>query len=193
MFKKSTVKRVTKKFSNFSQEEQWLQSMLEDGWILKSYDLEDADGCQYVFEPVKSEEQKNLIYRIDFREFHKTDEFVKYKVTFEDAGWTMLSMNKYYCKHIFYSERTNAYHRDTFLEQSSSIMREQRKMSSCLIAALISFSVFIVSVILYVIFNRTSIMGACLFLLSLTIKFIIGYFNHRKVYRRDMGRVRVFH
>ena len=53
MAKNNTVKKVTKQFSDFSQEEQWLQSMLNEGWILKSYDSEDMDDCQYVFERIQ--------------------------------------------------------------------------------------------------------------------------------------------
>lgn len=192
MLRNDDVKKVTKKFSNFAGEEQWLQSMLKDGWILKSYDLDDLDDCLYVFEPVKSEEQRNLIYRIDFREFNKTAEFVEYKTTIEKAGWILLSRNKYYSKHIFYSERTNSDH-DVLPGQNSNTEREQRKMSSSLVSALISFSLFIISVVLYIIFDRTSIMGAGLFLLIYTAKFILDYFKHREVYRRNMGTVRTFH
>lgn len=193
VFKNRAVKKITRKFSDFIEEEQWLQSMLKDGWILKSYDLEDDDDYQYVFEPINNEAQKNLMYRIDFREFRKTEEFVKYKVTFEDAKWTLLSRNKYYSKHIFFSERTNSYHREIFSKQSSYTKRKQRKMSSCLLAALISFSVFFMSVVLYIIFDKTSIIGASLFLLILTMKFITDYIKHRTVYRQDMGTVRTFY
>ncbi len=46
MLKDSAVKKVSKKFTNFSEEEEWLQSMLSDGWILKSYNSEDLAACQ---------------------------------------------------------------------------------------------------------------------------------------------------
>ncbi|WHT49642.1 DUF2812 domain-containing protein [Sporosarcina thermotolerans] len=106
MAKNNTVKKVTKRFSNFSKEELWLQSMLNEGWILKSYDSEDMDDCQYVFERIQYEEHKNITYKIDYRELKK-GEYEEYKGIFTDAGWTLLSKNSWYSKHIFYTTSSN--------------------------------------------------------------------------------------
>lgn len=55
MKKNNATKKVTKRFTNFSKEEEWLQSMLNEGWILKSYDSEDVNEYQYIFEQSQNE------------------------------------------------------------------------------------------------------------------------------------------
>lgn len=173
------VKRVNKKFSNFTDEEQWIQSMLQDGWILKSYDLEDEDGNIYVFEPIQNNEQKNLIYKIDYREFNKKEDFLEYKSIFENSGWTVLSRNKGYSKHIFYTKLQNP-NRDIFSDTESYRGREKRKMHSSLISAITSFVGFIILIILYGIFEKTAFGGVGLLFLISSLKFMVDYFRHRK-------------
>lgn len=179
--KNRSVKKVYKNFSSFTEEEHWLQNMLQDGWVLKKYSVEDEDGCKYVFEPIQNEEQKELIYKVDFREFNKEKDFEEYKDIFEDAGWTLLSRNKGYSRHVFYTEPTNA-QRDIFSDTESYIERERRKMSSTLTTVILNFSFFLVSVILYIIFEKTYILGGTLFLLFGGVKYLSDYFKHRKVY-----------
>lgn len=52
MFRNDSTKKVHKKFADFVDEEQWLQHMLFEGWILTKYSNEDEFGCYYIFKPV---------------------------------------------------------------------------------------------------------------------------------------------
>ena len=182
MGKNKALKKVIKKFSDFSQEEQWLQRMLNEGWILKSYDSEDVDDCQYVFKRVQSENQKNIIYKIDFREFNQKGEFEEYKDIFEDAGWTLLSKDSWYSKHILYTTSTNP-QIDIFSDQESYRERERRKMSTSLIYIILSIIMFVVLIVLYIFYKRSAFLGVGLMTLFFTIKCMVGYYRHRKVYK----------
>lgn len=182
MFKNSNVKKIIKKFNNFTEEEQWLQSMLNDGWMLKSYDSEDIDDCLYVFEPVQDAEQKNLIYKIDFRSFNKKDDFQEYKSIFEDAGWTVLAKSKSYSKQIFYTDNQNA-NRNIFSDTESYKEREKQKMHSIFTSIIISVIFFMISIILYIIYDRAAFMGGGLVTFLSSAKFMGDYFKHRKVYK----------
>ncbi|MDQ0229138.1 DUF2812 domain-containing protein [Metabacillus malikii] len=179
MMKNKSIKKVTKHFSDFSKEEEWLQSMLHKGWILKSYDSEDVDDCQYVFEPLNNEELQHVIYKIDFREFNKKEEFEEYKEIFQESGWTLLSKNKWYSKHIFYTTSANA-QRDIFSDQSSYRDREKRKMSSSLMQAAIYLIGFIIFLVLYRIFERSAFGGVGIFSLFFSFKYLVDYYKHRK-------------
>ncbi|MDW0117465.1 DUF2812 domain-containing protein [Sporosarcina thermotolerans] len=180
MAKNNTVKKVTKRFSNFSKEELWLQSMLNEGWILKSYDSEDMDDCQYVFERIQYEEHKNITYKIDYRELKK-GEYEEYKGIFTDAGWTLLSKNSWYSKHIFYTTSSNP-QSDIFSDQDSYREREKRRMSSSLVYIIISSFMFAVLIVLYTIYERSAFLGVGIMTLFFAINCTIDYFRHKKVY-----------
>ncbi|MEM5590740.1 DUF2812 domain-containing protein [Niallia circulans] len=81
--KNNAIKKVTKRFSDFSKEEEWLQSMLNEGWILKGYDSEDIGDCHYIFERTQSEKSHNIIYKIDFRNFDKRENLKNIKRFFK--------------------------------------------------------------------------------------------------------------
>ena len=184
---KNPEKKISKKFSSFTEEEQWLQTMLQEGWILIRYDIDDEDGCQYVFRPIANKEEQKFIYKVDFRDFSNKRDFQEYKELFADAGWTVLSKSMWYSKHIFYTDSTNS-QRDIFSDQSSYIEREKRKMSSSLTTAIISFFFFIVAIILFIIFDQISILGgAGTFLFILGMKALLDYFRHRKSYKALEG------
>jgi Protein of unknown function (DUF2812) len=182
MLKDSKVKKINKKFNNFTEEEEWLQNMLYEGWMLKSYDSEDIDDCQYIFELVQHDEQKNLIYKIDFRIFNNKDDFQEYKSIFEEAGWTVLAKSKSYSKQIFYTDNQNA-NRNIFSDTESYKEREKQKMRSIITSLIITLILFIVSVILYSIYDKAAFMGAGTFTLVSSGKFVVDYFKHRNVYK----------
>ncbi|MFP3886288.1 hypothetical protein U8V97_12555 [Priestia filamentosa] len=74
MFKKRTdIKKISKRFTNFEKEEKWLGEMLAEGWILKEYGSEDVEECQYIFRLASEEEKKNVVYKIDYRLFIKKE------------------------------------------------------------------------------------------------------------------------
>jgi hypothetical protein len=176
----SAIKKVTKHFSDFYEEEAWLQSMLSKGWILKSYDSEDVGDCQYTFERVQSENFTNIIYKIDYRDFNKKVEFEEYKEIFEDSGWTLLSKNKWYSKHIFYTASNNA-QSNIFSDQESYRDREKRKMSSLLLSATLAFIGFIILIVLNRVFDKPAFGGIGLFSLFFSIKYTVSYLKHRKI------------
>ncbi|RVT66930.1 DUF2812 domain-containing protein [Niallia taxi] len=177
--KNSAIKKVTKRFSDFSKEEEWLQSMLSEGWILKSYDSEDVDDCQYTFEHSQSENLQSIIYKIDFQNFNKKEEFDEYKEIFQDSGWTILSKTKWYSKHIFYRTSTNA-QVDIFSDQESYKEREKRKMTSLLLYTGLALIGFIIFIFLWIIFEYAYFGVSGLFLLYISIKYSIDYISHRK-------------
>ncbi|KAB7672098.1 DUF2812 domain-containing protein [Bacillus sp. B1-b2] len=182
MKKINTTKKVTKRFTNFSKEEEWLQSMLNEGWILKSYDSEDVDECQYIFEQSQNENLQNVIYKIDFRNLNNKREFEEYKEIFQDSGWTLLSKSKWYSKHIFYKNSTNA-QSDIFSDQESYREREKRKMTSLLLYTGLSFTGFIISIGLLMVFEYAYFGASGIFLLYISSKYTIDYFRHRKAFK----------
>jgi hypothetical protein len=110
-----------------------------------------------------------------------------YKELFANAGWTLLAKSMWYSKHIFYTDPTNN-QRDIFSDQSSYKEREKRKMSSSLTTSIISFSLFIVAVILFIIFKKVGILGgAGTFLFIAGMKALLDYFGHRKSYKALEG------
>jgi Protein of unknown function (DUF2812) len=184
MFKNSSVKKIYKKFNNFTKEEQWLQNMLQDGWILKSYDSEDIDEeCKYIFEAVRNDEQKNGTYKIDYRSFSNAEDFEDYNNLFEDAGWTILAKNKSYKKHIFYTNTLSANH-TIFSDTASYIGREKRKMNEAIQHIVIAISLLSIAIVLYTIYDKTSIIGGASVVFSLYgIPSIVAYYKHRKAYK----------
>jgi hypothetical protein len=183
MFQDSSVKKINKKFNDFKKEEQWLQHMLDDGWILKSYDSDSIDECQYVFEPIQHEQQKNRIYQIDYRTFYKKDTFHEYNSIFEDAGWTPLAKNTEYFKHIFYTDIPHA-SQSIFSDIESYKEREKRKMSIALFRLIFSIVVVIICISLRNIYDQTSFFGAASVAISMgAIPAIVAYYKHRKVYK----------
>ncbi|MBU5268248.1 DUF2812 domain-containing protein [Virgibacillus proomii] len=132
--------------------------MLQNGWILKKYSDEDEDGCSYIFEPIQKKDQKDVIYKIDFREFNRKEDYQEYKDLFEDAGWKLLSKNQSYSKHIFYTSSTNK-QSDIFSDVPSYIEREKRKMSASLRDTIICLVISFICFILRFIFDQSSFYG----------------------------------
>ncbi len=181
MFKEGTTKKVSMKFTNLSEEEKWLNNMLKNGWFLKKYSSEDVEECDYEFVPIENKEQEELIYRIDYRSFNKKSDYEEYKSIFEDTGWTIVSKNKWYSKHIFYAEsKSNS---DIFSDSDSFREREKRKMKSYLQYIIISIVFFIISVVLYNLYERSAYLAAGLFILFSAGKYLLDYYKMRKIYR----------
>ncbi|MED5101776.1 MULTISPECIES: DUF2812 domain-containing protein [Niallia] len=178
--KNNAIKKVTKRFSDFSKEEEWLQSMLNEGWILKGYDSEDIGDCHYIFERTQSEKSHNIIYKIDFRNFDKKREFEEYKEIFQDSGWTLLSKSKWYSKHIFYRASSTNEQSDIFSDQESYIEREKRKRTSLLMYTGLASIGFIIFIVLWIIFDYAYFGAFGLSLLYVSYKYTIDYFKHRK-------------
>jgi Protein of unknown function (DUF2812) len=148
----SIAKTIKKKFDSFTEEKHWLQSMLDEGLVLKGYEPETMGPCQYYFDPIQYEDQKNRTYKIDYRLFRKDNDFHEYKGIFEDTRWTMLSTDKIYAKHIFH---TNGPHANCaiFSDLESYKEREKRKMASARNLVIASLSFLLFSILVNVIFD----------------------------------------
>ena len=95
-------KKLTKKFDSFEQEEKWLHDLALQGWRLENYEDVNIGNCTYKF--IEDKNAKNLHYQIDYRLFSKKSEYQDYESLFEETGWTILSKNYSYNKHIFISD-----------------------------------------------------------------------------------------
>lgn len=182
MSKDSGVKKVSRKFISLADEERWLHDMLNEGWRLQSYDSEDMDTCQYRFEPAAEAERSGLVYRIDYRTFERKAEYEEYRELFAEAGWTLLSSNKRYAKHIFYTTDPEA-GTSIFSDTESLKARDKRKLKSYLVNLGVSAVLFALCVGLYLVFKRTSILGAGILTLLSSLKFAGDYWKQRKAYK----------
>ncbi|MCM3031773.1 DUF2812 domain-containing protein [Niallia sp. MER 6] len=182
MRKDKNSKKISAKFINLNEEEKWLQDMLMDGWVLKKYDSEEVEKCEYEFERMESNDQKELIYKIDYRLFNRKRDYIEYKSIFEDAGWTILSKNVFYSKHIFYSDSTNEY-KEIFSDSDSYKGRDKRKMNGYLlnIVMYIVFSIILFS--LYFQFDKSAFGAGGFFTIFCTIKCLIDFVKHKKIYQ----------
>lgn len=182
MLTSNSIKKIRKKFSSFTEEEHWLQQMLHEGWILKDYNSEDdVSEYTYRFEPSHNEEQKNRIYKIDFRSFNRKKDYLEFCEIFEDAGWSSLS-NHWMSKHIFYTDDPQS-HGMIFSDIESYREREKRKMKDNLLFICLSIIASAILFVLYITFERSSFMGVSLLSLAYCGKLVIDYFKHRKMYK----------
>ena len=112
------AKKIWKKFESFEAEEKWLMDMAQEGWRLVSYVDSDVDDNSYKFveDPYASEYH----YQIDYRDFNKKSDYEEYKDLFAESGWTILSENRLYSKHIFISTTKSR----IFSDQTSRVERD---------------------------------------------------------------------
>jgi hypothetical protein len=182
MFYPSAAKTITKKFNSFTEEEQWLQHMLDEGWILKGYGSHKLDSIPYYFDPIQYEDQKHRTYKIDYRVFRKENDFHEYKGIFEETGWTLLSIDKTYAKHIFYTNRPDA-NCTIFSDIESYKDREKRKMASARNIAIASFSFFVTFLLANIIYDWDIMIAPTVNLLFIGLPAAIVYYKHRKIYK----------
>ena len=95
------MKKISKKFASFEAEEKWLMELAQDGWRLVSYEGNDMDTNTYKF--VEESSASEYHYQIDYRSFNKKSDYEEYKDLFAESGWSILSNNALYSKHIFIS------------------------------------------------------------------------------------------
>lgn len=117
--------RKFKIFVDMDKEEQYLNKMAKNGYILKNY----SSFGVYTF--VKSE-PKDLHYRIDYRVFNKKREFEEYKTLFEDAGWEHISGTTYSGGQYFLPKSENADLSDIFSDVESKSARYKRFVDQCI-------------------------------------------------------------
>ncbi|MBS4175140.1 DUF2812 domain-containing protein [Bacillus sp. FJAT-49736] len=92
------------------EENNWLESMAEQGWMLEKYNL-----CVYTF--VKTEPKK-VIYKTDYKSTNNKD-LPEYITLFEDAGWEHVT--QYIGWHYFRAETDTAKTTEIYSDSSSKI------------------------------------------------------------------------
>ena len=165
------------KFKSFDEEEQWLTEQAQKGWRLVSYDSEEFDDCVYKF--VQDEAAKEYRYKIDFREFTSKTDFEDYKELFNETGWTLLSKNRSYVKHIFISTSGE----EIFSDQASIIEREVRRYRSAKVNAIGSFVVAVIAagLLYYFDFEYKGLFYGTLMCLGATWMYTINAMKSKKI------------
>ncbi|MDQ0207786.1 DUF2812 domain-containing protein [Alkalicoccobacillus murimartini] len=178
--KNKNKKTVSKRFSSFEKEEEWLLEMFKKGWKLSKYDSEEFDESTYSFQ-LTSETDESIIYRIDYRELKNKEEYDEYKELFNETGWTILSKGKNYTKHIFYTTSTNK--KDHIFSDSLSLAgREKRKMTHSLLYFIITLSLCFILILLYFIFRQSVFMGVGFMTFFGSFKYLLDYLKCRKTF-----------
>ncbi|GGE71902.1 DUF2812 domain-containing protein [Priestia taiwanensis] len=176
--------KIYKTFDNFIEEEQWLQQMLEEGWILISFNNDDPDeeNYEYIFEPIPDEKQKDGTYQIDYRSFSSQEDFEEYNSLFEETGWTVIGFDRREAKRIFYTALPHA-KRTIFSDTESYIEREKRKMSKSLQHIMVSTTLSIILFILYANYRSPMVGGLCFLMFGSAVPSMASYYKHRKAYQ----------
>ena len=133
-----------KVFVDINEEENYLNTMANEGYILKSHSA--FGGYKFV-----KDSPQNLQYKIDYRDFKNGSDFYDYIALFEDSGWkhicgTKNSGNQYFLPK---SEKSND---DIFSDIESKAGRYLR-FRKAMMSWLISFVLCIVAIMISVDFN----------------------------------------
>lgn len=107
------TKKVFKLFAYWqdSKEEEWLNQMAKDGWLLKDYRF------FYIF---KKSEPGNYVYKTDYKTL-KNKEFEEYKTIFKDAGWEHAA--QFAGWHYFRTKAENGALPDIYSDTDSKIQK----------------------------------------------------------------------
>lgn len=178
MLYNDSIEKVEKHFMNFEQEEQWLQKKLNEGWLLVKYMDELDEPTIYTFKPIAYAAQKNIVYKIDFREFDDQVDYEEYVDMFEEGGWRTLSKNGH-TKHIFYTQSEEA-NRHIFSEEASFKAREERKIRSSLKNMWMFLGFAVVSLILYLQFDQAFFIGGGLYASFAMCRSMFAYIKHKR-------------
>lgn len=141
------MKKISKKFNSFEDEEKWLMGMAKEGWRLVSYDSEDIEECTYKF--VEDPNASKYNYQIDYRNFKKKLDYEEYKQLFEETGWTTLSKNANYSKHIFISTSKET----IFSDGTTSLEREIYRYKTAKLYVVLSLVYTIITWSIYIYFD----------------------------------------
>lgn len=178
MFDNESIEKVQKHFMNFKKEEEWLQKKLNAGWLLLRYIGDVDEATIYTFKSIDDESQKKIVYKVDFREFDKKEEYEDYIEMFSESGWHSLA-KKDDGKHIFYTNSKYA-RKQIFSEVESFREREERKIQSSFKNGMINFGFVILSIFLYIQFDNVFFIGAGLYAAFAMCKSIVAYISHKK-------------
>lgn len=151
------VKKISKKFKSFEEEEKWLMELAQDGWRLVSYDDNDVDTNTYKF--VEDPSASEFHYQIDYRSFNKKSDYEEYKELFAESGWTILSKSRFYSKHIFISTTMSK----IFSDNVSRVERDINRYRVAKLYAVFFVIQAIITAALYIYFDYAYFGAATLF------------------------------
>lgn len=118
--------RKFKTFVDMDKEEEYLNEMAKNGFLLKQRD--SVIGA-YTF--VKGD-SIDLHYKVDYRVFKSKTEFEEYKILFKDAGWEHVSGTKFSGGQYFIPKLSNIGLSDIFSDIESKLARYKRFINQCL-------------------------------------------------------------
>ena len=148
------VKKISKKFDSFEAEEKWLMELAQEGWRLVSYDTAELGACRYKF--IEDPAASQYRYQIDYRDFNSKSAYEEYKNLFDETGWTSLSKNFFYSKHIFISTSKS----EIFSDRMSRLERDINRYHSAKIFIALFMLQAIITGGLYYYFNfEISVLG----------------------------------
>jgi len=127
-------------FTNFEKEEQYLNVMAKQGYILKKY-------SSFGFYHFTDGQPQDLKYRIDYRNFYKKEDFQDYKALFEDAGWQHVYGTKSSLNQYFLPKNNNA-DDNIFSSEESAALRYKHLYEICclnVVAAIVYFVIVLIS------------------------------------------------
>lgn len=107
---------VLKCFLDFTKEEKWLNEMASKGYKLTNKSL------RYKFKNIAP---KDVIYRIDYRNFKSQKDFIDYCTLFEDSGWKHICGSKSSGNQYFEKISPNS-QEDIFSDNLSKASRYKR-------------------------------------------------------------------
>jgi len=151
------VKKISKKFESFEAEEKWLMELAQDGWRLVSYEDNDIDTNTYKF--VEDPSASELHYQIDYRVFNKKSDYEEYKDLFAESGWTILSKNWFYSRHIFISTTKSM----IFSDNTSQVERDINRYRVAKLYVLLFIIQAIITGGLYYYLDYASFLGVTIF------------------------------
>lgn len=133
--------RKFKVFTDFNEEEAFLNEMARNGYALKKH---SAFGFYHFTESIP----ENLHYHVDYRKFKTQADFEDYKALFEDAGWkhvygTKNSLNQYFLPKDGNSDE------DIFSTKDSAALRYLHLNKICYTNFAVAFIYFIVVLDIY--------------------------------------------
>lgn len=178
MLYSESIEKVHKYFMSFKKEEKWLQKKAHAGWLLIKYNEDMNDGTIYTFQQVNYDSQKKAVYKIDFRAFDDNEEYVSYIEMFSENGWHALS-KKEDDKHIFYTISEDA-NKHIFSDTESFCDREQRVIQASFRNGTISFGFLLLSIYIYVQFDRIFFIGTGLYAAFAMFKSLFSYISHKR-------------
>ena len=176
------TKTISKKFSSFEKEEQWLNELAECGWRLIDYGRDGFEELRYTFEV--DLEARNMRYKIDFRTLKDEAEFDDYKELFSEADWTLIAKDHHYSKYIFISASAE----DIFSDTNSLIERELRRRNMSMMLAMPFSIISVIMLIMYAVFRYDWLMTSTI--LSAGAVLYFGFYiwkGHRAIQQLKRG------